>query len=167
MEAGIVGQLGVEGRRQHRSFADRDRVALVASQDFGPGPAALDPRGADKDRAQRLVADSLHLEVGLKALQLAAEGVAPRGRVDQPEVGVVADDQASAGAEDRGPLLVQAANLRLQAGRLDQLADRGALAAGDDQAVEPLEIGRRTDLGDLGAKLAQRAGVRLEVALQR
>jgi hypothetical protein len=45
--------------------------------------------------------------------------------------------------------------------------DRGALAAGDDEAVELLEIRGSADLGDLGAELAQGPGVRLEVALQR
>jgi hypothetical protein len=127
----------------------------------------LDPGSADEDRAQRLVADPLDLEVGFEALQLAAEGVAPRGRVDQAEVGRVADDQAGAGAEDRAPRIEVGAQRRLQAGGLDPLADRGALAAGDDQAVETLDVGRDTDLGRLGVELAQGPGVRLEVTLDR
>ena len=50
---------------------------------------------------------------------------------------------------------------------VDALGDRRALAAGDDQAVEPLHLGGRAHLGYLGAELAQRLGVRFEVALQR
>ena len=58
------------------------------------------------------------------------------GGVDQAEVLGVADDHPGAGAEDRPPGLVVGAQRRLQPGRLDPLADRRALAAGDDQAVE-------------------------------
>jgi len=142
-------------------------VPLIARQHLHPGPAALDPGGADEDRAQRLLADSLDFEVGLEALQLTAEGVAARGRVDQAEVLVVADDQAGAGAEDRRAGLIQGQDRRLQAGRLDSLADRRALAAGDDETVEPGGVLGGADLRRLGAKLPQRARVRLEIALQR
>jgi hypothetical protein len=79
----------------------------------------------------------------------------------------IADDQTGAGAEDRPAGLVVGAQRRLQARRGDPLADRRALAAGDDEAVELLEIRGSADLGDLGAELAQGPGVRLEVALQR
>jgi hypothetical protein len=62
---------------------------------------------------------------------------------------------------------VVGAQRRLQPGRGDSLADRGALAAGDDEAVETIEVSGRADLGDLGAELAQDPGVRLEIALER
>jgi hypothetical protein len=75
----------------------------------------LDPGGADEDRAQRLVADPVDLEVGFEALQLAAEGVAPGAGVEKAEVLGVADDQPGAGAEDRPPGLVMRAQRRLQA----------------------------------------------------
>jgi hypothetical protein len=79
----------------------------------------------------------------------------------------VADDQPGAGAEDRPAGLVVGTQRRLQPGRLDALDDRRALAAGDDQPVEPVEVRGDTDLGCLSAQLPQRPGVRLEVALDR
>jgi hypothetical protein len=79
----------------------------------------------------------------------------------------VADDQPGAGAEDRPAGLVVGAQRRLQGGRGDALADRRALATGNDEAIEPLQVRRRANLADLGAELAQGPGVRLEVALQR
>jgi hypothetical protein len=79
----------------------------------------------------------------------------------------VADDHPGAGAEDRAPGLVVGPQRRLQAGRLDSLADGRALAAGDDQPVEPLEAGGSSNLADLGAERAQDATVGLEVALDR
>jgi hypothetical protein len=125
----------------------------------------LNPGRTDEDCAQRLVADALDRDVGLEALQLATEGVAACPGVDEAEVVGVADDHPGAGAEDRPPRLVVGAQRRLQAGRLDALADRRALAAGDDQAVEALHVRGYADLARLGSELAQGAGVRLEVAL--
>jgi len=59
------------------------------------------------------------------------------------------------------------AQTRLEPGGGDPLLNRGALAAGDDEGVEALQVGGSADLDGLGTEPAQRAGVRLEVALQR
>jgi hypothetical protein len=128
---------------------------------------ALDPGGADEDRAQRLVADPLDLEVGLEALQLAAEGVAARDRVEEAEVVGVTDDQPGTGAKDRPAGLVVSPKGRLQPSDLDPLGDRRALAAGDDETVEADDFGGGSNLGYIGAESAQGAGVCLEIALQR
>jgi hypothetical protein len=56
---------------------------------------------------------------------------------------------------------------RLEAGRLEALDDRRALAAGDDEPVEAVEVLGDANLGRLGAELPQRAGVRPEAALDR
>jgi hypothetical protein len=79
----------------------------------------------------------------------------------------VADDQPGAGAEDRATRLVVGAKRRVEPRRLDALDDRRALAARDDQAVEAGEVVGGADLACFGAELAQRLGVRLEVALDR
>jgi hypothetical protein len=79
----------------------------------------------------------------------------------------VADDHPGAGAEDRPAGLVVSSQRRPQAGRLDPLGDRRALAAGDDQAVEAGQVLGGSDCGRLGAELAQDADVGLEVALDR
>jgi len=79
----------------------------------------------------------------------------------------VADDQPGAGAENRPAGLVMGPQRRLQPSRFDPLDDRRALAAGDDEPVQPVELPGGADLGYFGAELAQGAGVRLEIALQR
>jgi hypothetical protein len=142
-------------------------MTVVGGEHLDPGPAALDPGRADEDRPQRLVADSLDREVGLEALQLAAEGVAPGTGVDQTKVVGVADDQAGAGAENRLAGRVVGAQGRLQFRRLDPLADRRALAAGNDQPVETVEVLLGANLAYLGAELAQDAAMGLEAALDR
>jgi hypothetical protein len=157
----------MEGRGEDRAFPHRHRVAVVGGEHLHPGPLPLDPGRADEDRPQRLVADPIDLEIGLEALQLPAEGVAAGAGVEKAEVVRVADDQAGAGAEDRAPRLVVGAQRRLQTLRFDALDDRRALAARDDQAVESFEILGNAYLRRLGAQLAQDAGVRIEVALDR
>ena len=88
--------------------------------------------------------------------------------VDQAEVLVVADDHPGAGAEDRPPRLVVGADRRLEARRLDPLRDRRALAAGDDEPVEVLEVGRgRGPRSTLAPSWRSIRRVGLEVALDR
>ena len=79
----------------------------------------------------------------------------------------VADDQPGAGAEDRPARRVMSAQRRLQAGGGDSLSDRRALAARDDEPVKPVEPSGGAELDGVGAEPAQRAGVCLEVALER
>jgi hypothetical protein len=56
---------------------------------------------------------------------------------------------------------------RLQTGGGDPLADRRALATGDDETVETIQVIGGTNLARLGAELVQNATVGLEVALDR
>ena len=71
-----------------------DRVAVDLGQHLHLLARVLDPRRADEDRPQRLVAQSAHGDVGLEAAHLAPEGVAARLDVHQPEVRAVEHDQA-------------------------------------------------------------------------
>ena len=133
----------MEGRGEHAALADRHRVALPGRQHLHPVAGPLHPGRPDEDRAQRLLPRPGHLEVRLEALQLPAEGVAPRGHVDEAEVLVIADDQPGAGAEDRPPRLVMGDQPRLESRRGDQPRHRRRLAARDHQAVESLQPLRR------------------------
>ena len=83
-----------------------------------------------------------------KALRLALASRKPRWSASQTI-------RPGAGAEDRPAGLVVGPQRRLQPGRLDPLDDRRALAAGDHQAVEVLEVRGGADLGHFGAELAQ------------
>ncbi len=168
VEARVVGQLGMECAGEHAALADNHRVAVVAREHLDLGPVPLDPRGADEHRAQRLGAEPVDLELGLEALQLAAEGVAARDRVHQAEVLAVADDHPGAGAEHGAPALGVGADRGLEPVALDRLRDRRALAAGDHEPVEVGQLGRalRTSTG-AGAERAQHPRVGREVALRR
>ena len=102
MQAQVVGQLGMERGHEHVALARHDRVAVDLGQHLDPVPGVLDPRRADEHRAQRLVAEALHVHVLLEAADLAPEGVAARLDVHQAEVGAIEHDQPGAGAE-HGP----------------------------------------------------------------
>jgi hypothetical protein len=55
----------------------------------------------------------------------------------------------------------------LEPGRPHPLDDRGALTAGNYEAVEALELGRDADLAGFGAEAAQHQDVGLESPLDR
>ena len=76
MQAAVVGQLGMEGHGEDVALAHRDGVAVHLGEHLHLVAVLLDPRRADEDGAQR--PDPVELEVGLEAVQLAAEGVAAR-----------------------------------------------------------------------------------------
>src|SRR6187397_3349349 len=63
VDAGVVGQLRVEGRDEKPSLPRQHRVAVDLREHLDVRPRVLEPRRANKDRAQRLVAVA-DVEVG-------------------------------------------------------------------------------------------------------
>ncbi len=119
------------------------------------GPAAVDPRCPDEDGPERRLLP-FDLQIGLEARDLAAERVALHDEVDQAEPPAVEHDHAGARAEDRR---VEAAERLVEPVELHQAQDRGGLAAGDDEPVEPVELVRQAYLDDVGAQPAQHGRV--------
>src|SRR5918912_288433 len=74
--------------------------------------------------------DAGEVQVGLEGVQLAAERVALRDDVHQPEVLAVEHDEPGARAEDRPPARVELAQRLRQPLALDAERHRGRLAAG-------------------------------------
>ena len=83
-----------------------------------------------------------------------------------PEVLAVEHDEPGARAEHRRARRRQVAQRLAEPLALDAERHRRRLTAGQDEPVEPLEVGRHADLADLGAERAQHGRVRGEVALQ-
>ena len=102
------------------------------------------------------------IQVGLEARHLAAVGVAVDLDVDGIEVVAVEQDHPRAGAEHGAGELPQRLLEPVQA---HEARDRRRLAAQDDQAVEPVQLLRKTHLDRLGAELPQHRRVLAEVAL--
>src|ERR1041384_6316233 len=102
----VVGQLGGEGRHEDPALARQHRVTVDFGEHLDARPGLVDPRRADEHAPHRLVAVT-GVDVRLEAPDLAAERVAPRPDVREPEMVAVEDDHACAGAEDRWLELAQ------------------------------------------------------------
>ena len=77
------------------------------------------------------------------------------------------DDHPGARAEDRGAAIGEVEDRLAQAPALDELAHRRALAAGQDQAADALEVGRLAHAHALDADGGERVEMLAERALER
>ena len=167
MEARLAGQLGMERGGDDVALPDGDDASVVQPREHvDAGPDALDDRCADEDAVDRRVAEDRHRQVRLEGVQLAPEGVALDRDVEQRQDRLVAvgdlareQDHAGAGAEDRRARRRQVEDRLAQAPAVDELAHRRALAAGQDEAGEAVEVGRQAHLDALDADLAQHGEV--------
>ena len=107
MQAIVVHQLGVERDGQHVALPSGNGMSVDACQDLDLGAVLDDPWRPDEHRAQRPLrkpvelAVGAELEVGLEAVDLAAERIALDGDVHHTEVLAVEHDHARARAEHR------------------------------------------------------------------
>ena len=103
MDARVVGQLRMEGGDEEPSLARQHRVAVDLGEHLDVGPRLLEPRRADEDGAQRLVAVPLR-SISRSASKLCTwrPNALRRVRVvAEAEVVAVEDDHPGARAEDR------------------------------------------------------------------
>src|SRR5215203_4177343 len=162
VDAGVVGELGVEGSDQEASLPEKHGFAVELGEDLDVAARLVDSRGPDEDAAQRRLV-AAELEIGLEAGDLTAVGVARDLGVDQAEVLSVEDDQARAGAEDR---LLEAPDRVLEAVEAHQAHEGGRLAARHDEAVEALELLRFAHLDRVRTEPPQHGRVLAEVPLE-
>src|SRR5579884_21461 len=161
VDARVVGELRVEGRDEEPPLARQHRMAVDLREHLDVRPRLLQPGRPDEDRVDRLVAVA-DAELGLEALHLAAERVAPRPEVAEAEVVAVEHDHPGAGAEDRAG---ERLHRLVEPVEPHQAADRGRLAARDDQPVEAVELLGQAHLDRLRAEPAQHGRVLAEVPL--
>ncbi len=155
MNPRVTGQLGVKGRPDHRPLPDCDRAPVPLCQYLDLRADLADGRSADEHGRERPV-DALHVQGGLEAVALAAEGVALDGHVHQPEfvdtvvlrVGT-GDDQPRAGREHRLAGLDVGLDLRGDPLPPEQPRDGRRLPAGHQQGVTVGHQPGRTDLDNL------------------
>ena len=76
MDSVVVGQLGMERRRQDAALAHHHRVPVRLGENFDPGAGLGHPRGPDVHRPQRTAGQSVDREVLLERCHLPAERVA-------------------------------------------------------------------------------------------
>src|SRR2546430_9858332 len=92
VDAGVVGQLRVEGGDEEPSLARQHRMAVDLREHVDVGSRLLDPRRPDEDSFERLV-PLAPTAVGLEALHLAAQRVAPAPVLAQADAVTDGDDR--------------------------------------------------------------------------
>lgn len=162
-------------------MADGYGLALVGGEGLDFGAEAGDDGGADED-AGDVAVEALHGEGVFKAVDLGAEGVAADGDVEEGEgvLGSAVDflglfdlfgheDHAHAGSPDREALGGAVLNGFAEAVAGEEEADSGGFAAGDDEAVDGLEMFGSADFEDLKGGVSEALkglDVFVEVALE-
>ena len=87
METEIAGELGMEGGRQHRALPAQDGMVIDTRQDVHAVAGPFHIRGSDEDGGHPAHAGDV--EVGFEGVDLAAEGVAAHGEVDDAEAALI------------------------------------------------------------------------------
>src|SRR5437588_10871753 len=160
------------------SLLHQDWIALVSRQHARAFSDAADDGGPDEDSlhsARRGAGLEIRFgrDAGDAAIDLPAVGIALHSDVDETQAFlrragdfVGQQDGSGAGAED-GPLAAELPQRLHQILLAQQLEHRGALAAGDDQAVQAFQVRGGAHFHHGGAGARGRFGMRLEIALQR
>jgi len=168
VNARVVREFGVEGRRHDFSLADSDRIITLGGDDFHVLSYALDFWRADEDHfgwapSEDALADG--------AIDLASVGVAADGDVERAQavlLGIVdfvgQENRTGASTERRLPAheLFQF----FESGVAQQLEEGTGLAAGDDEALDFVELLGFLDKHNFGAQLLEPLAVSVKVALQ-
>ena len=183
MDAFVVGEFGVEGGGHGFALADGDGVFVFTfgSENLDTFSEVNDFRGADENHLERRFGGLVYSAVVVGA---AYEFAFADGAVDLASIGIAADvdvecaesglrgifnfrgQQDSAGAGAEGGL---GAHEFFQLGETffsEKFQECAGFAAGDDEAVNMVELFGFFDEHNFGAQLFEPAAVRVEIALQ-
>jgi hypothetical protein len=161
MEAVLTAQLRMEGGREHSTLPHNHD--LITEGRLHPGEhldvwaCLLDPRRADEHRVNRPAVETVHVEVCLETVHLAAERIPAHDGVQATQQRLVRrtsvvvqrppaeEDRARARAEGRQAFRDALAQRLEEPVQRRELADGHRFPAGDENAVEALELDRPLD----------------------
>ena len=143
VDAGVVGQFGMEGCDEHVSLAGCNGFAIDAGKNLDLRTGLLDVGSADESHGH--AADARKLGFRVEAPQLTAVGVATSRDVHHTEVVAVEHDEARTGSEHRKSVENGLPERLEQAFVLHNAHHGRALAAGDSQTspLDPLQTSPR------------------------
>jgi len=175
VDARVVAELGVEGGGHDSSLADGDGIFIFAlgGEDFHARADTFDLGSADENHLDWRLAELLFDKSAFAdgAVDLSAVGIAADGDVNCSEAFlsgifnfICEQDGAGAGAERwlHTDELLQL----LESGFAEQLEERARLAAGDDQAVDFLELFGLFNEHNFSAQLLEPFAVGVKIALE-
>src|SRR3712207_25493 len=161
VNARVVRQLGVERGDEEAAVPEEHGIAVELGEHLDARTRVGDPRRADENSAEWLGAVR-ELHVRLEAPDLPAVRVSLDGEVDEAEVVTVEQDHPGARPEDgRG----EAANRLLEPVEPGEPADRRRLPAGEDKAVQPVEVAGPPHLHDVCPETFEHPRVLADVPL--
>ncbi len=174
VDALVFGQFRMERRRKQVPLSRHDDATVAGGQRLNVGTCRLDPRGPDEDAPERPRSKHRHAQVGLEAVDLASERVAPGDDVHKTEQRLAGElhrfacdeDEPRARPVDGHPPAVALSDGVDEAVGFDELADRRAFPAGDDQALDVLKLVGLLDGDALGAAAREHPLVFADIALE-
>lgn len=176
MDAGVRRKFGVKSGGHGSSLPDSDGIGAFRGEDFDAFANALDLGGADEDHFERRsgrIAGEVSEEFTFAngAVDLASVGIAADANVEGAESGLRGifdfggeQDGASAGAE--GGLEADELFELFESGFAKKFEKRTGFAAGNDEAIDVVELLGLFDEHDVSAQLFEPAAVGIEITLQ-
>ena len=156
---------------EDRALAHEHRIILRAREDFDAGADAFDDGRANENHFERLGLQRRGLAANF-ACELAAIRVAQNRGVEKIQGAlrrifyfVREEDRAGAGSENRAAFGGEIEERSVEAFFAEKFQHGGALAAGEDHAVERFKIARAAHQRVLDAEASERGGVRGVIAL--
>ena len=160
MEASVGGELGMEASAKDFALLDSDDFVFVNGESFDIGAEFGDDGSADENGFQGFI-EAGEWEFGFEAMDLGTKGVPSDGDVEQVKGKLLTifdffgeHDHSHAGAPDWHSVFCAFGNGFIESDMLHEKADGCAFAAGDDKAVDFVEIGDSADFGDLVGRMA-------------
>ena len=173
MDPVILCQLWVERRGKQGPLPCRDDTPVVQTgKHLNAAARCVDCRRPNEDGAHGLIAENRDRDGFLERLKLAAECVSSDTDVHAPDDGAspadVAGQHDGSGARAKyGEPGLDALAQGIQQTAVEQeLADRRALSAGDDEAVHCRDLGHSPDLYGFDAQAAKNGRVLGEAPLK-
>jgi hypothetical protein len=167
VEASVVREFGVEGCGHYPSLPHSDGIFTFGGEDFYARTNAGNFRGANEDHLNGSVAEFSFAD---GAVNLAAIGIAANADIERAQSGLLGifdfgrqKDSSGAGAEGR--FGVDKLLELFESGFAEEFEKRARFAAGDDEAINLIELLRLFDEHNFGAQFCEPAAVRVEITL--
>jgi len=174
VDAGVVGEFGMESGGHHSSLPNRYRIFAFGGEDFHAGADALNLWRTDEDhferRASQLSLNEFALTDG--AVELASVGVATDADVDRAEAGLFGifdfrRQQDCARAGTKGWFHSDELFEFFEAFFSQQLQKCARFTSGDHEALDFVELFGFLYEHNLSPQLFEPAAVGIEISLQR
>lgn len=167
VHSSIFAQFRMERRGHGPALSDCDRVLPFGSDDFDVGTDSFDLRRSDKNHLER---GSLERALADRTIDLTAVGVTSDADVECAQAGLVGignflGQHDGTGASAKCGLQVHKFFELPETLFAEDFEEGTGLAAGNHQAVDPVQLLRLADQDDLGAEFFETPLVGVKVAL--